>query len=110
MNKLVFIMFACGLMFAGFEGAADAAGLAIPTEQHDAHDLHAQFAHVADEHDHADDGEDAHGHYCHCAVHGAALLLDLAELTFSKADCRSCPTQVQTSSRDDPPPLPPPNA
>ena len=110
MNRVVITMFVCGLVFAGFEGAADAVGLVVPSELHDAHDLHSQFAHAADAHDHADDGEEEHGHYCHCTVHGAALLPDLAELNFSKADCGGRPHRVQASSRGDPPLIRPPIA
>ncbi len=110
MNRAVFSMFVCGLMFAGLEGAVDAAGLVAPSELHDAHDLHAPFTHAADAHDHADDGEKAHGHFCHCTVHGAALLPDLAALNFSKADCARRHKRVQASSRGDPPLLRPPIA
>ena len=95
-------MLVCGLMFAGFERVAEAAGPGAPSELHDAHDLHAEFGHD-------DDGEEAHAHFCHCTVHGAALLLELAELNFSKADCSRRPYRIQTSSRGDPPPLRPPN-
>jgi hypothetical protein len=105
MNRVVFILFVCGLLFAGFEGAADAAGLVILSESHD---VHARLAYAADAHEHSDDGEESHGHFCHCTVHGVALFLELAELDFSSAGRSRCPYRMQASSRGDPPLLRPP--
>ncbi len=105
MNRAVITLFVFGLLFAGLEGVADAAGT---VESHDAHELHLPAAHAVDVHDHDHDGEEAHSHFCHCTVHGAALFLEPAILDYCKTDPGIRRYQMLASSPGDPPLLRPP--
>jgi hypothetical protein len=71
MTRPILIFALLGIMFAGFEGATDAAGLDFETSQDHGHEVHGS-AHF-DSHEH--DGDSHHDdHFCHCSAHAAALL------------------------------------
>ncbi len=71
MTRPILILALLGIIFAGFEGVADAAGLDFEASQDNGHEVHGT-AHV-DSHEY--DGDSHHDdHFCHCSVHAAAIL------------------------------------
>ena len=71
MTRPILILVSLGIIFAGFEGAADAAGLDFEASRDNGHEVHGTI-HV-DSHEH--DGDSHHDdHFCHCSVHAAAIL------------------------------------
>ena len=70
MTKPILISVLLGIVFTGFEGAADAAGRDFAANRDHGHEVHGS-AHAAS---HEHDGDSHHDdHFCHCSVHAMAL-------------------------------------
>ena len=70
MTKPILFLALLGIIFAGFEGATDAAGLDFDAGQDNGHEVHGS-THV-ESHEHDDDSHHD-DHFCHCSVHTMAL-------------------------------------
>ena len=70
MTRAILISVLVSMLFAGLEGATDAAGPGIDTSQENGHEMHGP-PHV-ESHEH--EGDD---HFCHCGVHAVALLTSI---------------------------------
>lgn len=114
MTRTILISVFVSIIFAGYEGAADAAGPDTAGSTIDGHEVHGSahidiYVHDGDDHEH--EGEDHQDdHFCHCSVHAVALLTTLVS---SASEIRSASSSLyddQFSSQVDPPLLRPPNS
>ncbi len=102
------------IIFAGFEGATDAAGPGFEGNQVNSHEVHGSTHIDSHEHDvggHKHDG-DGHqdDHFCHCSVHAVALLTTLVSSVTEEKSVSTSRYDDQFSSLVDPPLLRPPNS
>jgi hypothetical protein len=78
MTRAILISVFVSIIFAGYEGATDAASPDIAGGTADGHEVHGSIhidshEHDGDNHEHDGDGHQD-DHFCHCSVHAAALL------------------------------------
>jgi hypothetical protein len=114
MTRAILISAFASIIFAGFEGAADAANPDIAGGKVDGHEVHGS-AHIdRHEHDgngHEDDGDDHEDdHFCHCSVHAAALLSTVVSPATEERSDSSSRYDDRFPSLVDPPLLRPPNS
>ena len=112
MSKAIVIFVCVSLVFAGLEGAAEAA--TFDDSGHDAgHELHGA-GHTADHdhnHDHEHDGDEDHeGHFCHCSLHALALLYAPIKTSMPKTYIATGRYELRIPFRAPTPPLRPPTA
>jgi hypothetical protein len=110
MTRAILFSVFVGIIFAGFEGATDAAGPGFEGNQVNGHEVHGS-AHI-DSHEHDIDGHkhDGDDHFCHCSVHALALLTALVSSATEEKSVSSSRYDDQFSSLVEPPLLRPPNS
>lgn len=107
MTRIILNFVFTGMILAGFEGAADAAGSALADSQDHGHEIHGSIH--ADSHEH--NGESDHDdHFCHCGVHAAALLCVAVTSGCNERYVSSDRYDSRFSSLIAPPLLRPPNS
>jgi hypothetical protein len=107
MTRAILISVFVSIIFAGYEGATDAAGPDIAGGKVDGHEVHGS-AHI-DSHEHDGDGHQD-DHFCHCSVHAVALLTTLVSSATEERSVSSSRYDDRFPSLVDPPLLRPPNS
>jgi len=105
MTRTILILVLIGMMLAGFEGAADAAGPEMPHGQDHGHEFHGS-AH-ANNHEQGDVA-DYDDHFCHCGMHAVALLPVIVTPVAQKSSRPNTRLDRRVSSLAGPPLLRPP--
>jgi hypothetical protein len=114
MTRAILFSVFVSIIFAGYEGATDAAGPDIAGSKVDGHEVHGS-AHI-DSHEHDGDGHEHEGdghqddHFCHCSVHAAALLSTVVSSATEERSASSTRYDDHFSSLVEPPLLRPPNS
>ena len=106
MSRTVLISVFISMIFAGFEGAADAAGSDLEHSPDTTHEMHRSVH--ADDHDHADES-DSDDHFCHCSAHAIALLPEAGTASPGETFVSSNLVDSRFTSLAGPPLLRPPN-
>ena len=114
MTRAIVISVFVSIIFAGYEGATDAAGPDIAGGKVDGHEVHGSahidsHEHDGDRHEHDSDGHQD-DHFCHCSVHAVALLTTLASAATEEKSVSSSRYDDKFPSLVDPPLLRPPNS
>jgi hypothetical protein len=107
MTRAILISVFVSIIFAGFEGATDAASPDIAGGTVDGHEVHGSI-HI-DSHEHDGDGHQD-DHFCHCSVHAVALLSTAVSSATEEISAMSGRYDDQYSSLVDSPRLRPPKS
>lgn len=107
MTRTILIIVLIGMLLAGFEGAADAAGPEMTVGQDHGHEFHGSIHVESHEQGDAADHED---HFCHCGVHAVALLSVVITPVIRKSSKPSARHDRRVASLASPPLLRPPNS
>lgn len=107
MNRTVIIAVLTGMVFSGFEAAAEDVDPALADPHEHAHEIHGSAHSAGHDHDETTDHDD---HFCHCGVHAPALPSSDVTPIVSAAPVAATRHDDWFSSMHPPPLLRPPNS